>query len=69
MTSDLGAPWTDWEIIAECTFPVPAMGPEVEDDCGEAALYKVSWGYDGRDYVESMTVCQKHLDLIAAQEK
>ena len=69
MTIDFVLPWSDWEIIAECTFPVPAMGPEVEDDCGEAALYKVSWGYAERDYVESMTVCQKHFDLIVAKEK
>ncbi len=69
LIEDLGAPWFDWEVIAECTYPVPAQTPNYVDDCGEPALYKAQWGYTNNELVVSMNVCQKHLDLIEKGEE
>ena len=70
LTENSNLDWFDWEVISECTYPVPTAGlsAEVETDCGEPALYKMLWGNHGNEVVQSMNVCQEHFELVKEQE-
>jgi len=60
----------DYEQIAKCQYPVFAPGtPELEDDCGESALFKVWWWDENGEDAGDMKVCQEHFDTIVKEEE
>ena len=69
MENMIGLPWFDWEVIAECQYPIPTLGPEYEDACSEPASYKAIWGYDGEDFIESMNVCKEHFIVVQKEQE
>ena len=61
--------YRDWEAIQDCTYPVPAMTAQGEEDCREPALYRVWWWVDdGPGQRGEIHVCQEHFNKIMEAE-
>lgn len=54
----------DHEQLGRCVYPVASNGtPTYEDDCGEAAAYRVWWD----DYDAAWLVCPTHYAVMTGQ--
>lgn len=62
MTED--EPIADYEELEKCNFPVAAMAPTYEDDCGEPAVMRVWWEH----YEQAMLLCHKHYRKVQETE-
>lgn len=60
----VGVDAPDYEMIGRCMFPVAAPNTAAgEDDCGEAAAYRVWWN----KYDDAWLVCPQHFTTITGQ--
>ena len=60
----------DYERLGTCQYPVSALGTAAgEAECGEPAVYRGWWFYDGWSGREEVLLCEKHLRYILAAEE